>query len=66
MDAQKNTYRDKGSIVASLGIVLIISRGSSMGEFNAPIPSSEKCYNTSDAGGRCSSSAQEYERLKLE
>ena len=59
MDAQKkylSSQRDKRSIVASLGIVLIISYGSSVGEFDATTPPSEKSYNASDVGGRCISS----------
>ena len=59
MDAQKkysSGQRDTRSIVASLGIVLIISHGSSVGEFDATTPSSEKSYSTSDAGEKCFSS----------
>lgn len=59
MDAQKkysSSQHDKESILASLDIVLMFSHGSSVREFDATTPPSEKSYNTSDAEGRCFSS----------
>ena len=63
MDAQKkysSSQCDKRSIVACLGIVLIISHGSSVGEFDATTPPSEIQMLEEDA------LAQEYERLRPE